>query len=66
MQITINGEPQNLSTISTIAELMAQLGVELRGVAVEQNQRIVPKSRYAETTITEGDAIEIISFIGGG
>ncbi len=66
MQITINGEPQNLATISTIAQLMAQLGVEPKSVAVECNSHIIPKSRYEETPLADGDVIEIISFIGGG
>lgn len=66
MQITINGEAQNLPTISTIAQLMAQLGVDVRQAGVEKNRRIIPKSRYAEEPLADGDEIEIISFIGGG
>jgi thiamine biosynthesis protein ThiS len=37
-----------------------------RGVAVERNREIVPKSLYATTHLAEGDRIEIVQFVGGG
>jgi thiamine biosynthesis protein ThiS len=45
---------------------LESLGVEVRGVAVERNLAIVPKSTFAETLLCEGDLIEIVEFIGGG
>lgn len=50
----------------TIANLLTELELEVRLVAVEQNLVIVPKSRYAEQTISDGDKIEIVHFVGGG
>jgi sulfur carrier protein len=45
---------------------MAELALDARKVAVELNRTIVPRSEYATTTLREGDAVEIVSFIGGG
>jgi sulfur carrier protein len=66
MQAFINGEAKNLPDRSTIADLMTQLGLSERKVAIEVNLNIVPRSQYAETALTEGDKIEIVQFIGGG
>ena len=66
MQAFINGEAKTLPESSTIAELMAQLGLSERKVAIELNLTIVPRSQYGETALSEGDKIEIVQFIGGG
>ena len=50
----------------TVASLLATLGLEMRKVAVERNEEIVPRSVYAETWLQSGDALEIVHFIGGG
>jgi thiamine biosynthesis protein ThiS len=65
MQLSINGERRNVDS-STIAELLAVLGVDAAQVAVERNREIVPKSQYDATGLADGDAIEIVEFIGGG
>jgi sulfur carrier protein len=54
------------ATAATIADLVRQLGLEGKRVAVERNGDIVPKSRYAQTRIAEGDRIEIVGAVGGG
>lgn len=66
MQITINGEPKTIDLNLTIEQLIAQLQVDIRLAAVEKNRIIVPKSRYSETRLEEGDELEIVSFMGGG
>ena len=50
----------------TVAALLDTLGLDTRKVAVERNEEIVPRSRYAETWLASGDALEIVHFIGGG
>jgi thiamine biosynthesis protein ThiS len=50
----------------TIENLLAQLQIDLRLVAVEQNLEIVPKLDYSTRLICEGDSIEIVQFVGGG
>ena len=63
---TVNGSRMELQKNITIANLLTELELEVRLVAVEQNLVIVPKSRYAEQTISDGDKIEIVHFVGGG
>jgi len=50
----------------SVALVLVKLGLDTRKVAVERNQEIVPRSRYAETWLVGGDALEIVHFIGGG
>jgi thiamine biosynthesis protein ThiS len=57
---------ETVITIMLNGETRALDGPEGRKVAVERNESIVPRSRYAETWLTSGDALEIVHFIGGG
>ena len=66
MTLTINGEQKAMSGVSTVAALVAQLGLDARKVAVEHNLEIVPRSAYGQTALADGDRIEIVHFIGGG
>ncbi|ODT59681.1 sulfur carrier protein ThiS [Phenylobacterium sp.] len=66
MTLTINGEQKAMSGVSTVAALVAQLGLDARKVAVERNLEIVPRSAYGQTALADGDRIEIVHFIGGG
>lgn len=66
MMLTINGEQKAMSGVSTVAALVAQLGLDARKVAVERNLEIVPRSAYGQTALADGDRIEIVHFIGGG
>ncbi len=66
MQIKLNGQARALEEGSTIDGLLEALGMDGRKVAVEINLAIVPRSRYAQTRFCEGDAVEIVRFIGGG
>lgn len=50
----------------TVSGLLAALALEPRKIAVERNLEIVPKSRYGETVLSDGDRIEIVQFVGGG
>jgi thiamine biosynthesis protein ThiS len=63
--LTLNGESRAVSAAS-VAELIAELSLDIRQIAVEKNGTIIPRSAYAATELTEGDAIELVSFIGGG
>jgi thiamine biosynthesis protein ThiS len=65
-QITVNGQPRAVAENSCVSDLMAELALDARKVAVELNRTIVPRSEYAATTLRDGDAVEIVSFIGGG
>jgi thiamine biosynthesis protein ThiS len=65
MRIMVNGVERQ-GQDATIADLMASLQTPLKGVAVERNRLIVPKSLYKTTYLEEGDEIEIVDIVGGG
>lgn len=65
LQITLNGEPTPVA-VDTVAALVETLGLDTRRVAIERNLAIVPRARYTETMLADGDRIEIVGFIGGG
>ncbi len=65
MQITLNGAVRRTEA-RTVAALVDELGLAGKRIAVERNGEIVPRSRYAETTLAEGDRLEIVGAVGGG
>ncbi len=67
MQFTVNGSPRSFDrAVATVADLVRELCLEGKRIAVERNGAIVPRSRYAETPIAEGDKLEIVGAVGGG
>ena len=66
MTLTINGEQRAFGAVSSVAALVAELGLDARKVAGERNLEIVPRSAYGQTALADGDRIEIVHFIGGG
>jgi len=66
MNLFVNGEAASAADSATVETLLEQLRLPLKGVAVERNREIVPKSLYATTRLAEGDRIEIVQFVGGG
>ena len=64
--LTINGEKTQEFVGKTLAEYLAEKGYEVTRLAVEKNGEIVPKAQYAQTILQDGDAIEIVRFVGGG
>ncbi len=66
MTIRLNGEPHDIAGPVTISELLAELNIDPRRVAVEHNLVIVKRDRYGSVVISEGDEIEIVNFVGGG
>jgi sulfur carrier protein len=66
MEIYLNGKPRELDGELTIAELVQELGVAGRRIAVEVNQDIVPRSSHATRRLEPGDRVEIVHAIGGG
>jgi sulfur carrier protein len=66
MRIVLNGEEKTLDGPPTVAQLLVQLGLSERRVAVEVNREIVPRSRHAEHMLRERDQVEVVFAIGGG
>ena len=66
LNITVNGAPRSASAGTTIAALLASMGVDPQRVAVERNQEVVPRKTWTDAALAEGDQLEIVAFIGGG
>ena len=63
--VKINGEELNMAG-KTIAEYLATTNFDPKRIAVERNGDIVPKAKYGETVLLDGDNVEVVSFVGGG
>jgi len=66
MNIQLNGDKHALPDNSTAQDLVEQLGLGDKRLAMEVNREIVPRTTYATHTLHEGDAVEIVHAIGGG
>lgn len=64
--ISVNGESRREAAGVRLSELLVRLELDPRTVAVECNRSIVPRSRYHEVRLQDGDALEIVAFVGGG
>jgi thiamine biosynthesis protein ThiS len=66
MTIVLNGEERECREGMTIADLVTELGLGNRRIAVETNREIIPRDHYATHSLNIGDHIEIVHFVGGG
>ena len=66
ISITVNGEPRQFEAPLNCSELIARLELAGKRIALERNGAIVPRSRYAEERLSEGDRLEIVVAVGGG
>ena len=64
--ITLNGERRALPAGTSVATLVETLELKKGRVAVERNREIVPMSQWADVALADGDALEIVHFVGGG
>lgn len=66
IRVSVNGEEMSVASGTTLAELLRQLSLDQRRVAVEHNLRVVPRAEHATLQLHHGDRLEIVSFVGGG
>jgi thiamine biosynthesis protein ThiS len=66
VEIRLNGEPRDVGDDISIVDLLQDLGLGERRVAVERNRDIVPRDLYATTRLAAGDEVEVVQFVGGG
>ncbi|HXJ87365.1 MAG TPA: sulfur carrier protein ThiS [Candidatus Binatia bacterium] len=68
MKLQINGEQKTFDSGGqfTLAVLVESLGMKPDRVAIELNRDIVPRDRWAETSLNDGDTLELVHFVGGG
>jgi thiamine biosynthesis protein ThiS len=62
----VNGEERRVPGPATLLDLLRHLGLDPRTVVVERNREIVRRPRLGDTPLAEGDAIELVHFVGGG
>jgi len=66
MRLVINGKEQTFEDALNLAQLVERLGMKGDRVAIELNRDIVPRAQWAETSLNDGDRLEIVHFVGGG
>lgn len=66
IELSVNGETRRFDDAPDVAHLLERLELTGKKVAVEMNGEIVPRSRYAQTPLADGDRLEIVVAVGGG
>jgi len=66
IEILVNGESRRIRSPATLLDLLEQLTLDPRTVVVELNREIVRRAKLGETTLTPGDSVELVHFVGGG
>ena len=66
IDVVVNGKPRSVAQGTTVAALIAELGLGDRRVAVERNREVVPRAQHAATELAAGDRLEVVTFVGGG
>ncbi|MDB5801097.1 MAG: thiamine biosynthesis protein ThiS [Rhodocyclales bacterium] len=66
LQLTINGESRQFVSVTSISDLLIELSLIGKRVAVERNGEIVPRGMHAATALDSGDQLEIVVAVGGG
>ncbi|HEX3698777.1 MAG TPA: sulfur carrier protein ThiS [Polyangia bacterium] len=66
LRVTVNGQLRTAAAGTTVAALIAEMGIDPQRVAIERNQDVVPRRTWAEAALADGDHLEIVAFVGGG
>jgi sulfur carrier protein len=67
--VVLNGQPRSFTALSqapSLDQLVAELGLKGDRVAVEHNGAIVPRASWPQTSVSAGDRLEVVHFVGGG
>ena len=66
IEIQVNGESRRVARGMSVEDLLASLDLQPKMIVVEHNGDILRKGSYAEVDVAEGDALELVHFVGGG
>jgi len=66
VRVRINGKDRELPEATTLLQLLQERGIDPRMVVVEYNREILPRDRYGEITLRDGDTVEIVQMTAGG
>ncbi len=64
--ITVNGKQIQLTSEMSVADYLEQNNYQIKRIAVELNEEILPKYSYSDTMLKDGDRLEVVTFVGGG
>jgi thiamine biosynthesis protein ThiS len=66
MRITLNGQETTLKAPCSVASLLRHIKLDHAACAVEVNRTLVPKRDHGERELADGDAVEVVTLVGGG
>lgn len=66
IRILVNGAPREFPQPPTVAQILDELALTGKRLAIERNGQIVPRSRFADELLAEGDRVEVVIAVGGG
>ncbi len=66
MNVIVNGETREIPADTTLSAMIELLGLPDERVAIELNKAVIRRSRWDEAVLSDGDAVEIVHFVGGG
>lgn len=66
MNITLNGEPHAIETGTSLQQLLDALQVNCDALVVQRNDDIVARTQFSDTSLEDGDTLELVRFVGGG
>lgn len=64
--VSINGTERRLADSTSVAELIEEMGLAGKRIALERNGEIVPRSMFATRQLADGDRLEVVVAVGGG
>ena len=66
IDVIVNGSARKLTDGTTVEDLLGELGLAGKRVAVERNREVVPRAQHPTTVLVDGDRLEVVTFVGGG
>ena len=66
MQILFNGQPRSVPPNTTVADLLIEMNLTPKHVAVEINLEVIPREQHPQHQLREGDELEVVTLVGGG
>jgi thiamine biosynthesis protein ThiS len=66
MKVTVNDQVREVDAGTTVFELVESVGLDPDAIVVEHNAVLLDRERYDDTTLADGDSLELVRFVGGG
>lgn len=66
MTVIVNGERRDLAEGTTLAAVVTSLSAAPSGIAAALNETVVPRGRWSESVLADGDRVEVLTAVQGG